>query len=475
MGVVFEGRDPYLDRQVAIKTIRVQSVSAEAAAEFSGRFRTEARSAARLQHPNIVSVFDSGQDGETSYLVMEFIQGDDLKRHLERGTHFSPRASMKMIYDLLMALDHAHRQNVVHRDVKPANVLIEAGGKVKLADFGVARIQEPDEGNLTQLGTASVGTPRYMSPEQAQGLRVDARSDVFSAGVVLYELLTGKRPFEGENQFIVVNQIVSHAHPPPSRLNPDLPPAIDAVMDKALAKLPDNRYASARDFALALRAVALQLPESADDSTSGFALGADSNPGGSAGSRNAISNAGRPAGAGSSAGAASATESNASISMSEATLAHKVNQEIELEYWKDIKDSTESQDFSGFLGRFPNGIYADRARRRLERFNSPSSGDNTGSGSTGSSITGIVPSPLHPVAPVATPVAGAGVGASTPAPAPTPAATTTVTTPSAAAAAARTPVPAAAPAKVSATPDRLPAKQGLRSFAGIVPVNQRRR
>ena len=155
MGVVYEGRDPNLDRAVAIKTIRVQNLSPEAAAEYEGRFRTEARSAARLHHPNIVSVFDSGQDGDIAYLVMELIEGEDLKQHLENGARFSVRSSIVMVHELLMALDHAHRQNVVHRDIKPANMLMEVTGRIKLTDFGVARIQEPDETNLTQMGGPS--------------------------------------------------------------------------------------------------------------------------------------------------------------------------------------------------------------------------------------------------------------------------------------------------------------------------------
>ena len=229
MGVVYEARDPNLDRPVAIKTIRVQGLSADAASEYEVRFRTEARSAARLHHPNIVSVFDSGQDGDDAYLVMEYIQGEDLKHHLECGARFSVRSSIVMVHDLLMALDHAHRQNVVHRDIKPANMLIEVSGRVKLADFGVARIQEADETHLTQVGGA-VGTPKYMSPEQAKGLRGDSRSDVFSAGVVLYELLTGRLPFNGGNQFIIIHQIVNDDPPPPSSLNPEVPVAMDAVI-----------------------------------------------------------------------------------------------------------------------------------------------------------------------------------------------------------------------------------------------------
>ena len=481
MGVVYEGRDPYLDRQVAIKTIRVQSVTPEAAAEFSGRFRTEARSAARLQHPHIVSVFDSGQDGETSYLVMEFIQGDDLKQHLERGAHFTARASIKMVYDLLMALDHAHRQNVVHRDVKPANILIEANGNIKLADFGVARIQEPDEGNLTQLGAASVGTPRYMSPEQAQGIRVDARSDVFSAAVVLYELLTGKRPFDGENQFIVVNQIVSQPHPIASKVNLTLPQAIDAVLDKALAKLPGDRYATARDFALALRAVALQLPESADETATSFALGPDSNPSGSSGSRNVLADAGRSLG-----GAGTVPGTNLTGSMTDATLAIKVNQEIELEYWKDIKDSIETDDFVGFIGRFPNGIYADRARRRLQKLNAPGSAGIATNGSTGSTNMGAVYDPTISVTPAAS-AAAAPVPApplpqapmpeqarapAGPAPAPVPAAAAPVA--GAAVAAAEIAIPAAA-AVAPTVPAAAPAPKatGGRPAVPQVPVPAR--
>lgn len=259
MGVVYAGVDPNLDRQVAIKTIRLQTLSPEAAAEFEGRFRTEARSAARLHHPNIVSVFDSGQDADTTFLVMELIEGQDLKHHLESGARFSVRTALVMVHDLLLALEHAHQQKVVHRDVKPANILIEANGRVKLTDFGVARIQDPDESGHTQVG-GSVGTPRYMAPEQAKGLRGDARSDLFSAAVVLYELLTGEPPFRGENAFVIIHQINSFDPPPPSQVNPGLPVALDDVLRKGLAKDPAQRFATAREFALALRAVIKTLP-----------------------------------------------------------------------------------------------------------------------------------------------------------------------------------------------------------------------
>lgn len=352
MGVVYEGRDPNLDRQVAIKTIRVQSLSAEAASEYEVRFRTETRSAARLHHPNIVSVFDSGQDGDTAYLVMEFIQGEDLKYHLENGARFSVRSSIVMVHDLLMALDHAHRQNVVHRDVKPANLLIELSGRVKLTDFGVARIQEPDETNLTQVGGA-VGTPKYMSPEQAKGQRGDSRSDVFSAGVVLYELLTGVLPFDGENQFVVIHQIVGHMPAPPSTLNPDVPVAMDEVMARAMAKNPDERYATAREFGLALRVVAQQMGASSGDQNADVAA--------QLGQIRANRAPVAPPAAlrdGSSTGIFGPGP--------DVSLVTTVNHEEELGIWKKIQNSTVAQDFLDYLARFPAGIYARRAQQRLD-------------------------------------------------------------------------------------------------------------
>ena len=352
MGVVYEGRDPNLDRVVAIKTIRVQSLSPEAATEYQGRFRTEARSAARLNHPNIVSVFDSGQDDGIAYLVMEFIQGEDLKQHLECGARFSVRSSIVMVHELLMALDHAHRQNVVHRDIKPANMMMEVSGRIKLTDFGVARIQEPDETNLTQVGGA-VGTPKYMSPEQAKGLRGDSRSDVFSAAVVLYELLTGTVPFTGDNQFIVIHQIVSQEAAAPSSLNPEVPAAMDEVVARAMAKNPDERYATAREFALALRTVAQQM------NGSGGVQGADvaAELGQFLAKRTVAESP--VLSDGSSTGIFS--------SSLEQALNSTVSHDAELGAWSGVKDSTQPKDFLNFLERFPSGIYARRARTRLQQ------------------------------------------------------------------------------------------------------------
>ena len=173
MGMVYEGRDPNLDRRVAIKTIKVENLTAEEAAEYEVRFRTEARSAARLQHPNIVSVYDSDRDVDVAYLVMEFIQGDDLKHHLDKGDVYTLEQTLGIMSDLLSALDYAHRQNIVHRDIKPANLLIETSGRIKLTDFGVARIQ--DSGDVTRTQGSMVGTLKYMSPEQVQGQPIDSR------------------------------------------------------------------------------------------------------------------------------------------------------------------------------------------------------------------------------------------------------------------------------------------------------------
>lgn len=350
MGTVYEARDPNLERRVAIKTIAVQGLSEEGVADYEARFRTEARSAARLQHPNIVSVYDSGRDGETAYLVMEFVEGEDLKHHLGRGATFTLDQSVRIMRDLLAALGYAHAQNVVHRDVKPANLLIEASGRVKLTDFGVARIQ--DAGDATRTRGTMVGTLKYMSPEQVQGEPVDARSDLFSAGVVLYELLTARQPFRGDNEFAIIAQIIGADPPAPSTLQPALPAAIDAVLACALAKSPEQRYGSARAFHAAL----VQACDEVEDlSTAPMPL----EPAAAAGYRQS-----RP---GSSGGGSSGT----------ARSLPAVTQELELVYWKDVRDSDDVADLQGFLERFPDGIYADLARRRLRKLGVAVVGEQT--------------------------------------------------------------------------------------------------
>jgi len=259
MGLVYEARDPNLDRKVAIKTIRVDNLSEEEAADYEVRFRTEARSAGRLQHPNIVSVYDSDRDIDIAYMVMEFIQGDDLKHHLDKGDRYTLRQVAAIMGDLLSALDYAHRQNVVHRDIKPANLLIEASGRVKLTDFGVARIQ--DSGDATRTQGTMVGTLKYMSPEQVHGRATDSRSDLFAAGIVLYQLLTGRRPFDGSGDYDIIQQILNKQAEPPSTYNPALPAQVDAVIARALQKSRDDRYPTAKEFNDALQAAALSATD----------------------------------------------------------------------------------------------------------------------------------------------------------------------------------------------------------------------
>ena len=284
-------------------------------------------------------------------LKQQFVQGQDLKHFLDRGDRFNLQQVALIMNDLLAALDYAHRQSIVHRDVKPANLLIEASGRVKLTDFGVARIQ--DSGEATRTRGTMVGTLKYMSPEQVLGLPVDSRSDLFSAGVVLFQLLTGVRPFDGTSDYEVIQKIVDHPAPAPSNHNGALPETIDAVIFQALAKSRDDRFATARDFNVALQnAVAnadmtITPPER---ERSGFE---NSGWSGSLGAGEAYGRAGRSG-----------------------TSPSSVNTEAELVYWKDIKDSMDVEEFQNFLHRFPTGIYADLARRRIRRL---TQGEGSGS------------------------------------------------------------------------------------------------
>lgn len=263
MGIVYEARDPHLDRLVAIKTIRLANATEAQAANYERRFLTEARSAARLRHPAIVNVYDAGHDNDVTYLVMEKVNGLNLKHCLGQGVHLSLPGVARTLLDVLGALDHAHQHRIVHRDVKPENILIDAVGAIKLTDFGIAKIQEDGADNGTQLSGAVIGTPRYMSPEQISGMPVDQRTDLFSAGVLLYELLTGRMPFDGPHPMAVANAIIHHTPTTPSALNPAVGPALDAVVAKALAKHPDDRFASAAAFAASLRTAMTENPDAA--------------------------------------------------------------------------------------------------------------------------------------------------------------------------------------------------------------------
>ncbi|NYE60055.1 serine/threonine-protein kinase [Duganella sp. 1224] len=251
MGTVYRAHDPLIERAVALKTVRRDPGDAEQAVELVERFRKEAQAAGRLMHPNIVAVYEYGEAGELAYIAMEFVDGTPLSALLAAQS-CSLAQALAWGGELLAALAYSHEHGVVHRDIKPANLLVTRDGGIKISDFGIARI---DSSTLTQTG-AMLGTPSYMSPEQFRGEAIDGRSDVFSAGVVLYQLLTGQRPFSGAAA-TVMQQVLHHTPPAPSSVNAGLPAALDAVLMRALEKDREQRYASARDFQLAL-ASALQ-------------------------------------------------------------------------------------------------------------------------------------------------------------------------------------------------------------------------
>jgi eukaryotic-like serine/threonine-protein kinase len=262
MGVVYEAYDPMIKRVVALKTIRSDRLAGEESSAVVARFRREAQAAGRLSHPNIVSIYDFGEDGGVWFIALEFIKGRELKEYFESDERFGIPDIVRIMSQILDALDYSHRQGVIHRDIKPANIFLLPDGSVKVADFGIAHIETS---NLTQVGTV-LGTPSYMSPEQIMGLPVDGRSDLFSAGVILYQFLTGERPFAG-SATTTMQKILKEDPLPPTSLNVQAPPAMDGVMRKALAKRPDERYQTAREFAGAIRAAAQVMTPAAADAT----------------------------------------------------------------------------------------------------------------------------------------------------------------------------------------------------------------
>ncbi|HSD54701.1 MAG TPA: serine/threonine-protein kinase [Burkholderiales bacterium] len=262
MGVVYEGYDPMIDRVVALKTIRAENLQGEDAQEQLARFRREAQAAGRLTHPNIVGIYDFGDDAGTYFIAMEFVRGRELQSYLEANERFAMHDIVRVMGQLLEALDYSHRHGVVHRDIKPSNIIILADGTAKVADFGIARVESS---NLTQAGMV-LGTPSYMSPEQFMGQTVDGRSDLFSAGVILYQLLTGEKPFTG-SVTTIMHKVLQEEPLPPSKLNVQVPRAFDAVIRKALAKRPDERYQTARELADAIRQAAAATTASAAEPT----------------------------------------------------------------------------------------------------------------------------------------------------------------------------------------------------------------
>lgn len=243
MADVYEARDTLLGRRVAVKVLHSQFSSDEA---FVKRFRREAQAAANLSHPNIVGIFDWGQEGSTYFIVMELVEGRSLRDVLRDEGPLLPRRALEIGTEVAAALSVAHRSGLVHRDVKPGNMLLAADGTVKVTDFGIARAWD-DSSELTKTG-AVIGTATYFSPEQAQGAPADERSDIYALGVVMYEMLTGRPPFSGESPVAVAYQHVSAVADQPSIDNPDIPPDLDRIVMRALDKDPELRYQTADDL-----------------------------------------------------------------------------------------------------------------------------------------------------------------------------------------------------------------------------------
>jgi serine/threonine-protein kinase len=250
MGMVYEGHDPKLERRVAIKVIATsQDMDPAMRAACSARFIDEAKAVARLNHPNIVTVYDFGEQAGVAYLVMELIAGEELSSYFDDSLGFQLEFTLddavRMTCELLDAVGYAHQHGVIHRDIKPANVMLSSGLAVKLTDFGVARMAGAAAGE--EPGTL-VGTPSCMSPEQLAGQPVGPRSDLFAVGLILYQFLTGERAFRGQGLFAIQQKIMHEQPAPPSLLNPLLSPTFDRIVLRALAKRPDDRYPNARSM-----------------------------------------------------------------------------------------------------------------------------------------------------------------------------------------------------------------------------------
>jgi serine/threonine-protein kinase len=245
MGVVYQGFDPVIGRTVAIKTMLTEGLGPAEFEEFKARFQREAQAAGVLTHPNIVTVYDFGEDSGVLFLAMEFLEGKSLQALVEEQGILPVETIIPMYEQVCAALDHAHVHKIVHRDVKPANVMILESGLVKMTDFGIAKMMSM---GMTQAGQI-LGTPNYMSPEQVKGRQVDGRSDIFSLGVILYELVTGEKPFGGQNITTVIYKIINENPIPPRELDATIPLGLSYVIQKALAKSADERYQTCRELA----------------------------------------------------------------------------------------------------------------------------------------------------------------------------------------------------------------------------------
>ena len=254
MGVVYKAEDPNLDRVVALKTI-ILDKDADGRAEYQKRFLVEAKAAGKLNHPNIVTTFDFGEADGAAYLAMELLEGTDLRKRVQQGP-IPPIEAVEIACQVAEGLAYAHHRGIVHRDIKPGNIMLPDRGAAKIMDFGLARMRIADHKTSTGI---VLGTPRYMSPEQITGQPVDQRSDIFSLGIVVWEMLTGKRLFSGTEMPQVSHSITYDEHEPPTRINPELPSMLDFVVARALKKDPAVRYQDADEMAADLHACLAEL------------------------------------------------------------------------------------------------------------------------------------------------------------------------------------------------------------------------
>jgi serine/threonine protein kinase len=397
MGVVYRGFDPGIHRTVAIKTIRRELLAGDrSATAMLARFRNEARAAGRLAHPGIVAVHDYGEDADVAYIAMEYVEGNSLREYFGRGVKFAERDAVSIVSQLLEALGHAHERRVWHRDIKPANLIVMMNGRVKVADFGIARIEASD---LTQTG-AVMGSPGYMAPEQYAARAIDHRADLFAAGVVFYQLLTGARPFVGTQEQIAY--AVCHTEAPnPSAANPGRSlERYDAILAKALAKKPEERYQTAealREAIVTAHAVPVRPAVSEDTVITEILRPAaavepsspsrpQSVPSGP-GSRSVppqVAAAPRPWGWAIAAGfVVLATAAGVWYSMSRkapappapvaepvaappATApAPRAQADQEVVFWESVRNSTDPKELEVFLAKYPDGTFAALARLRL--------------------------------------------------------------------------------------------------------------
>jgi serine/threonine protein kinase len=290
MGVVYKAEDPNLDRVVALKTIILEK-DAEGRAEYHKRFFLEAKAAGKLTHPHLVTVYDFGEVDDVAYLAMELLEGTDLRKRVQEGPVIPAAEAVEIALQVAEGLAFAHQRGIVHRDIKPANIMLLARGPAKIMDFGLARMRIADHKTSTGI---VLGTPRYMSPEQISGQPVDQRSDIFSLGIVLWEMLAARRLFSGTEIAQVSHSITYDEHVPPTRVNPDLPAMLDFVVARALKKDPAVRYQDADELAADLRTCLAELrgrDAAADEPGEGsktLKLDADGEPALSAPATNAI-------------------------------------------------------------------------------------------------------------------------------------------------------------------------------------------